>query len=228
MKQFVVGDIHGAHKALVQCLERSSFDYENDQLICLGDVYDGWPETHQAIEELLRIRNLVFILGNHDHWALEWATGGDTNAIWLSQGGAGTVKSYPEGMPKAHVDLLQSAQHYHLHENKLFVHAGIVPEVPLEVQGPSTFLWDRGLYRTAMARRINGNQERITPYDEVYIGHTPIHRYNDRPIKSCEIWLMDTGAGWDGTLTLMNIETKEMFISDKVDTMYPPGSGRVK
>ncbi|MBL6447541.1 metallophosphoesterase [Fulvivirga sp. 29W222] len=228
MKQFVVGDIHGAYKALIQCLERSSFDYENDQLVCLGDVCDGWPETNQAIEELLKIRNLVFILGNHDHWTLEWALGGNVNDIWLSQGGANTIKSYPGGMPDTHVNLLQNARYYYLNKNKLFVHAGIDPEVPLEVQGPSTFLWDRSLYRTAMARRINGDQKNITPYDEVFIGHTPIHKYNDRPIKSCEVWLMDTGAGWDGTLTLMNIETKEVFISDRVDKMYPPGSGRIK
>ena len=29
MKTFVIGDIHGGYKALVQCLERSKFDYEN-------------------------------------------------------------------------------------------------------------------------------------------------------------------------------------------------------
>ena len=26
-----MGDIHGAYKALLQCLKRSRFDYENDQ-----------------------------------------------------------------------------------------------------------------------------------------------------------------------------------------------------
>ena len=43
MKTFVVGDIHGAHKALVQVLERSGLDRESDTLIVLGDVVDGWP-----------------------------------------------------------------------------------------------------------------------------------------------------------------------------------------
>ncbi len=44
-KTFVIGDIHGAYRALRQCLERSTFDFEKDRLICLGDVCDGWPET---------------------------------------------------------------------------------------------------------------------------------------------------------------------------------------
>lgn len=41
---YVMGDIHGAHKAFIQCLERSNFDYDNDILIQLGDVADGWSE----------------------------------------------------------------------------------------------------------------------------------------------------------------------------------------
>ena len=65
---FVIGDIHGAYRALRQCLERARFHYENDRLICLGDVADGWPETREAVDELLRIRQLTYILGNHDWW----------------------------------------------------------------------------------------------------------------------------------------------------------------
>ncbi len=38
MKRFVVGDLHGAHKALLQCLKRSKFDSEKDQpqLLAIG------------------------------------------------------------------------------------------------------------------------------------------------------------------------------------------------
>ena len=45
-----MGDIHGAYRALRQCLQRAQFDDENDHLICLGDVCDGWPETKAVIE----------------------------------------------------------------------------------------------------------------------------------------------------------------------------------
>ncbi len=44
-RTFVIGDIHGAYRALRQCLDRADFDYESDHLICLGDVCDGWPDT---------------------------------------------------------------------------------------------------------------------------------------------------------------------------------------
>jgi len=40
------------NKALRQCLERSSFDYENDRLIQLGDIVDEYPEVYEFVEEL--------------------------------------------------------------------------------------------------------------------------------------------------------------------------------
>ncbi len=49
-KTFVIGDMHGASRALRQCLERSAFDYATDRLICLGDICDGWPETEEAMQ----------------------------------------------------------------------------------------------------------------------------------------------------------------------------------
>lgn len=228
MKRYVIGDIHGACKALLQCLERSNFDYEKDVLICLGDVCDGWPETNQSIDELLKIKSLTFLLGNHDYWTLQWALHGKASDLWLSQGGTGTIKSYPEGMPQRHIKFLQNAPYYHILENKLFVHAGIDPMKPIEDQERDILLWDRQLFTKAMNRRLKGNNDPFTTYDEIFIGHTPIHRYNLKPIKASEIWFMDTGAGWNGALSMMNIDTKEVFTSDKVETMYPAGSGRVR
>ena len=69
---WVIGDIHGAHRALQQCLQRSGFNREQDHLISLGDVSDGWPETRAVIDKLLKVKNLVHVLGNHDFWTLEW------------------------------------------------------------------------------------------------------------------------------------------------------------
>lgn len=42
---FVMGNIHGADEALLQCLKRSSFNYEIHTLIQLVDVVDRNPIT---------------------------------------------------------------------------------------------------------------------------------------------------------------------------------------
>ena len=81
-RQFVIGDIHGAYRALIQCMERARFDRDTDSLICLGDVCDGWPETRRCVDELLTIPNLVYVLGNHDTWLLKWMKTGDVENIW--------------------------------------------------------------------------------------------------------------------------------------------------
>ena len=224
-RTFVIGDIHGACKALVQCLERSGFDNENDHLICLGDVCDGWPETRQAIDELMKIKKLTYILGNHDFWTLEWMREGDAEDIWLAQGGDATVNSYKENIPIEHIEFLEKAHHYFLQDEKLFVHAGIDTRLPLEKQSLQILLWDRSLARTALdlhAKSIAGN---ITGFEEVYIGHTPV---SPPPVHACEVWLMDTGAGWSGVLSIMDIETKEVFQSDPVPILYPGIEGRRK
>ena len=47
-----------------------------------------------------------------------------------------------------------------------------------------------------------------------------------KPINACEVWLMDTGAGWSGVLSMMNVNTKEVFSSDPVPSLYPGITGR--
>ncbi len=66
IKRFVLGDIHGRHEALREVLKKSKFDKENDFLILLGDLVDGGYNTDKVLEEILTIKNVVFIVGNHD------------------------------------------------------------------------------------------------------------------------------------------------------------------
>ena len=225
-KTYVIGDIHGAFRALKQCLERSEFNYESDHLICLGDVCDGWPETNRCIDELLKIRMLTYVLGNHDLWMIKWITSKIAENVWRDQGGDATIASYPDGVPQTHVDFLKNGLPYFLTDNKLFVHAGIHPKLPLSEQDIKIFTWDRGLVQQAWNLYINNINTKLTSFDEVFIGHTPIP--SKRPVKSCEIWMMDTGAGWSGVLSMMEINTKEIFTSDQVPTLYPEVEGRKK
>lgn len=221
---FVIGDIHGAYRALRQCLEKSQFDFANDQLICLGDVADGWPDTKNSIDELLRIKNLTYVLGNHDWWTLQWMHTETPDDIWYQQGGKATIDSYSKGVPESHIALLSNALDYYLLGNRLFVHAGIHPHIALEKQNQNIFLWDRTLATLALEQYSHATKKKLTSFDEVYVGHTPIA--SPRPIKSSGVWLMDTGAGWSGVLSMMNVDTKEMFISDPVPDLYPGIEGR--
>jgi serine/threonine protein phosphatase 1 len=227
-RQFVIGDIHGAHKALMECFEKASFDRDCDLLICLGDICDGWPEVDKVFEELLSVRNLVYILGNHDKWALDWFIHHHAPAIWVNQGGKATIESYDGAVPESHVKLLSKAHLFYRLENKVFVHGGFDPEIPLETQGESTFLWDRKLVYRAIENHSETEDRRITEFDEVYVGHTPTLNFGMlEPMRVCEVIIMDTGAGWlGGVLTMMNTGTKKFVSSRPVDELYPDYAGR--
>lgn len=144
-RQFIIGDIHGAHKALLQCFDKAGFDYENDILVCLGDVVDGWPDIPACIDELLQIKNLILLLGNHDKWALDWVLTGIIDSNWFAQGGKETIAAFEGKMEKKYAEFFKSAKLFHIQNNKLFVHAGINFQIPFEQNNEMNFLWDRSL-----------------------------------------------------------------------------------
>jgi serine/threonine protein phosphatase 1 len=224
---FVIGDMHGAFKAMLQCLRKCNFNPQTDTLICLGDVVDGWPETKQCIDYLISLPNLIMISGNHEEFAMDWAKTGKSPTGWEAQGGYATIESYNGQMSNSHLQFLEQSIPYYLSDNQLFVHAGLEISKPLENQSTEIFMWDRSLFRSAFPHRNEENPPKLTKYKSIYIGHTPIHRYGyDHPVQACEVWMMDTGAGWDGVLSIMDINTNEYWTSDHVNTLYPEHKGR--
>lgn len=222
MKTYAIGDIHGAYKAMMQCFERSKFDYKKDRLIVMGDVCDGYPEVRQCIDELLKIKHCDLIIGNHDMWALDWALRGDKPEIWTKQGGDRTMASYDGGpMPQTHIDFLKSGHLWLEVGNKLFVHAGFVPDLPLEQNSAQVLVWDRDLLKDAWEAANYRREAQITKYDDIFIGHTTTELYRTlEPIHVCNVWDLDTGAGWSGKLTIMDIDTKEYWQSELSKDLY--------
>ena len=236
MKTFIIGDIHGGLKSLKQCLGRSKFNYNKDKLICIGDTCDGWPETKQCFDELLKIKDLIYIIGNHDAWFLRWALFEENEQMWIQQGGQATQESYRfdhETVSSKHTDLLvNKAKNYYIEEkNRLFVHGGINPVLPIEYQSRDNLMWDRELMRIAHEREhyagYHQQPRKVTKYEEVFIGHTPTtFYYCYTPMHVCEVWNVDTGGGYEGKLSIMDVDTKEYWQSDKLNFLYPGYRGR--
>ncbi len=256
MKTFVVGDVHGAHLALQQVLERSGFDKENDLLITLGDIADGWPYVYECVEILLTIKNRIDVIGNHDEWFRHWMLGGTHPQQW-NQGGVGTVKSYLRSVDNEYLFYenpyvgIQSGlnqgditaehwkffmhQHLYYHDkerNYFFVHAGWNRESTVETVKricPMEFFWDREMWKKAMCCADGAKLKTADNFDTIFIGHTTVtHWKTDKPIYKGGIWNLDTGAGWSGKLTIMDIDTKQYWQSDSVEELYPNEVGRRK
>lgn len=247
MRTLVMGDIHGAYKALLQCLERSGFDYENDQLIQLGDVVDGYPQSHECVEELLKIKHLVALKGNHDEWFREFIEI-DFHPYYWTYGGKGTLISYLEhagkkgsyfatgsgfktslvsaDIPSAHRQFFNDQQLYYIDSKKrCFIHAGFDRHLPFYDQKESTYYWNRDLWTGAMEHKekASRNEKFVikTKFKEIYIGHTPTTKWGkDKPIQTFHIINMDTGAGHSGRLTILEVDTKEFWQSDPLPELY--------
>lgn len=289
-KRWTIGDIHGNYRGLIQCLERSGFDYEKDQLIQLGDLADGYSELHLVIDELSKIHpdNLILIKGNHDEWFKEWLFSGIHPQRW-AQGGTGSFKSYlkligkpdlwqekisghgwdrsrsyitglnPEDVPAGHQKMFRQQINYFIDDdNNLFIHGGFNRHLPLRGQPEYIYYWDRDLWLAALSfESMNRGTDRLhgknvnkfkmkDEFNKIFIGHTSTQNwvYNETtqtpdeiilpkgkpittPIKAANIYNLDTGGGFDGKVTIMNIDNpKEYYQSDISTDLYPDDKGR--
>lgn len=261
-RTLAIGDIHGNFKGLQQCLERSNFNNNIDTLISLGDVVDGHTQSFEVVEELLKIKNLITIKGNHDDWFLQWLNTSINPTNWKQgQKATGlsylshsrpdeawfTIKTTPGGgqhyvenimtndIPDRHISFFKNQLPYYLDDNNnLFVHGGFNRHYPLEEQGDILW-WDRDLWSQALSFGTmsavegikNPKFKMLGDYNEVFIGHTSTEFWGqDTPMNAANIWNLDTGGGFKGKISIMDINTKEYWQSDNGDILYPDFKGR--
>jgi len=239
---YVIGDTHGALKALIQLLERMHLQ-QTDRLIFIGDYVDGWSQSAQVIDYLMALEKnyvCIFIKGNHDAWCEDWLGKGITNEMWLKHGGKETIESYTgvsDEVKAAHLAFFGKMKLYYLDDtNRLFVHAGFssMHGAAYEVY-PTNYYWDRTLWEMAvcMDERIQKDSalfpKRLLKYNAIFIGHTPVSDLgSDVPLKKGNVWNVDTGAGFTGKLSALNIDTEQFYQSDNCTELYPLEKGRNK
>ena len=241
-RTFVIGDIHGGLRALQHLIGQLGLQ-QDDRLIFLGDYVDGWPESKQVIDYLMELEQThacLFIRGNHDAWCEDWLGGKPADPFWLRHGGQATADSYqgisPEEKEKHLLFYQRMLPYYEEGKKRLFIHAGFSSmHGPQRESFASSFFWDRTLWEMALSvdDRIPTDSlfypKRLRLYEEIYIGHTPTTDYNiTTPMQRCNVWNVDTGAAFTGSVTALEIQTKQFFQSPVVQELYPGVKGRSK
>jgi serine/threonine protein phosphatase 1 len=148
---FVIPDIHGRldllDRGLAEIAARSNG--EGDTIVTIGDYVDKGPASKAVIE---RLRSgvdgfaLVTLKGNHDAMMLDALRDPSKMAYWLGKGGDAALASYggdPADVPPSHIDWLDRLALFHLDAHRLYVHAGVESETPLDRQCEKTLLWMR-------------------------------------------------------------------------------------
>jgi serine/threonine protein phosphatase 1 len=243
-RTLAIGDIHGGLKGLQQAMVRANVT-EKDTLIFLGDYVDGWSDAAQVIEFLMNLsyqQDCHFIYGNHDAYCFDWLTKGMMNSVWLNHGGRETIESYQpfikdEEHIQMHIGFFKKMENYLIDDqNRLFIHAGYTSmHGPEKEHYASNYGWDRTLWETAMAAHNHctpsdeNYPKRLSLFKEIFIGHTPTTGWGiDHPWKQSNVWNVDTGAGFKGKLSILDIDSGEFWQSDPLNELYPNEIGRNK
>ncbi|MCC7080527.1 MAG: symmetrical bis(5'-nucleosyl)-tetraphosphatase [Burkholderiales bacterium] len=128
MATYVIGDIQGCFEALEKLLDRIGFDTGRDRLWFVGDLVNRGPDSLAALRFVKSLgENAVTVLGNHDLHLLTVAAGfahlhrGDTLADILAAPDRAALLDFLRTRPLMHVD-----------EGWAMVHAGLLPQWPIE------------------------------------------------------------------------------------------------
>lgn len=240
MATVVIGDIHGGYRALRQVLEISNLP-KGTQYIFVGDYVDGWSQSAEVVTYLIEFsekQNCIFIRGNHDELLYKYLKFNDDNPTWRRKGGESSIKSYAKLSPvekKKHIHFFENLVNYHIDsENRLYLHAGFTSQ-----QGPqheyyaNLVYWDRTLWEMVCAMDASISEEsdtypkRLKLFKEIYIGHTPVNRIGfEKPVKFANVWNVDTGAAFQGRISMIDVDSKNLWQSDPVFKLYPQEKGR--
>lgn len=211
---YAIGDIHGRADLLRDLHARIRADFaerrpDRAKMIYLGDYVDRGPASREVIDLILNERpegvETVCLLGNHEDLMLSFLDGGSMALDWRPNGGGETMRSYgvdPESpysrselekrLPEAHMEFLRSLELYHVEGDYLFVHAGIVPEMPLSEQMRFDLTWIREEFL----------ESDVDHGKCVVHGHTIRKEVDVRPNRIG----IDTGAFFTGKLTCLALE----------------------
>jgi serine/threonine protein phosphatase 1 len=149
---YVIADIHGRYDLLSEALAEITLRSRDEAaaIVMLGDYVDKGPDSKGVIDLLLAGVdagwNLVTLKGNHDALMVEALHDPSKMAAWMGKGGDAALASYGgdlAAVPASHIGWLDRLQLLHVDAHRLYVHAGVDPELPLDQQCEATLLCKR-------------------------------------------------------------------------------------
>jgi serine/threonine protein phosphatase 1 len=146
---YVIPDIHGRHDLLNEGLAEIAARGDAGVIVMIGDYVDKGPDSKQVIDRLLSGvagRRLVALKGNHDAMMVEALRDRSKMPAWIAKGGDAALASYggdPADVPEDHIVWLDRLQLMHVDTHRIYVHAGVDPDIALDQQSEATLLWKR-------------------------------------------------------------------------------------
>lgn len=153
----VIGDVHGQMDQLIALIEKLKRrpDWESRWLVFIGDLVDRGPDPKAALDlfcDLLTEHpRTALVCGNHElamagalglipvpeyaAWPKRWIQDYGSETTFASYGVEhGDLDALRAALPPSHADLLAGLPWAIEHPEFLFVHAGLDPNTPFEMQ----------------------------------------------------------------------------------------------
>lgn len=224
-RAYAVGDIHGRadlFAALVQAIDADDAARGQAQttVILLGDLIDRGPDSAGVVAQARtwrERRSVRVLMGNHEEMLLDSLEKLEVLRHFLRYGGKETVLSYGvdedayyaadlaetqtlmrAAIPAADLDFIRSFENTIVLGDYAFVHAGIMPDVPLDQQRVGDLRWIRHPFLDH-----TGSHGAVVVH-----GHT-IFKQPD--IRHNRIGI-DTGAYETGVLTALGLEGQTRWL----------------
>ncbi|HXY58002.1 MAG TPA: metallophosphoesterase family protein [Methylocystis sp.] len=198
-----IGDVHGMSALLDRLLREidafaSKESFGPPQLVFLGDYVDRGPDSRSVMRRVQALWSdgAVCLRGNHEEMMANCERGLVEKTQFLANGGLQTLISYAGYEDELEADRRWASTLPTSFEDELrvFVHAGLRPNLALAKQSDDDKMWIRGEFL--------GHPGPFPKY--VVHGHTPVlapRREESSPDvreSRCDI---DTGACYGGTLS---------------------------
>jgi len=210
LKNYIIGDLHGNFKALKQVLKKVNYDYNNDTLYFIGDLADKYNEADLCLLEFLKMKYFIPILGNHDLFLKKWLEKNTIDDRWLKVNGEETIALFSNYKDELNI-YFKKAKPYKLYKEIFICHGGFNQNRVLTKQKQLIFSINRQLYKTSFAYKKTGmkfnpifNEKNTRKISYIIIGHTPTK--NCLPEFNSNLINIDTGAGNNGKLTIMDLD----------------------
>ncbi len=245
----VIGDIHGQTGKLISILDtlRTLPDYQDRWLVFIGDFVDRGPDPKGALDLfcdlLCEHPKTTAIAGNHElamaaslnlvptpdysNWGERWVAHYDSETTFESYGAApGDLEDLAARLPEQHTDVLANIPWRVEHPKYLFVHAGLDPNSPFEIQMRILQQKDFTLNRPpwlCSKSLVQSNVPRDCPFT-VVSGHV---RVPEVQIERNRI-LLDTTGGVEGPLSCVLLPENRVINSEgrQADSRVAAGESR--
>ncbi len=218
MRIYAIGDVHGCRAELDRLLDLIQADNAaftgKTRFVFLGDLVDRGPDSAGVVDRVMNLslgqESCDTLMGNHEEAMLASLDATADPRGWLSYGGTQTLESYgiaraeqfasgfdvarrmAESIPPDHIAFLRRLPDHLVIGDYLFVHAGIRPGIPLELQDAADLRWIRSGFLDSEV-----DHQRIVVH-----GHT----ISPEPEQRANRVGIDTGCYAGGPLTALVLE----------------------